>query len=104
MHPAVKPGHTFVLLNKAGEMIWRWDWIGHGKPMYVEVDGGYHERSTWPGEAGPRLALDGDSFDLGVVKAGASIQRTIDSGNEGTQPLEVTIADVRSATKLGCEG
>jgi peroxiredoxin Q/BCP len=38
MHPGVKPGHTFVLVNKAGEMIWRWDWIGHGKPMYVEVD------------------------------------------------------------------
>ena len=52
---------------------------------------------------GPRLALDGDSFNLGDVKAGASIERTVEIRNEGTQPLAVTIADVRSATKLGCE-
>ena len=65
--------------------------------LFVACGGGGETAS------GPRLALDGDSFDLGVVKAGASIQRTIDFGNEGTQPLEVTIADVRSATKLGCE-
>ena len=38
MHPGVKPGHTFVLVNKAGQIIWRWDWIGHGSPMYVDVD------------------------------------------------------------------
>jgi len=65
--------------------------------LFVACGGGGETAS------GPRLALDGDSFDLGVVKAGASIQRTIDFGNQGTQPLEVTIADVRSATKLGCE-
>ena len=52
MHPGVKPGHTFVLVNKAGEMIWRWDWIGHGKPMYVEVDDVYKDVSTWLQKAG----------------------------------------------------
>ncbi len=38
MHPGVKPGHSFVLVDKAGRIIWRWDWPGHGVPMYVEVD------------------------------------------------------------------
>ena len=38
MHPGMKPGHTFVLVDKAGEMVWRWDWPGHGTPMYVDVD------------------------------------------------------------------
>lgn len=47
MHPGVKPGHTFVLINKAGEIIWRWDWIGHGKPMYVEVDALYEDVALW---------------------------------------------------------
>ena len=52
MHPGVKPGHTFVLVNKVGQMIWRWDWIGHGKPMYVEVDDLYKDVSTWLQKAG----------------------------------------------------
>ena len=47
MHPGVKPGHTFVLVNKAGEMIWRWEWIGHGKPMYMETGELYGEVSKW---------------------------------------------------------
>jgi len=38
MHPGMKPGHTFVLVDKAGEMVWRWDWPGHGSPMYVDPD------------------------------------------------------------------
>jgi hypothetical protein len=38
MHPGVKPGHTFVLVLKGGQMSWRWDWFGHGKPMYLEVE------------------------------------------------------------------
>ena len=41
--PGVKPGHTFVLVNKAGRIVWRWDWIGHGKPMYVEADDLYSD-------------------------------------------------------------
>jgi len=65
--------------------------------LFVACGGGGEKAS------GPRLALDGDSFDLGVVKAGGSVERAIDFRNEGTEPLAVTIADVRSATKLGCE-
>lgn len=38
MHPGMKPGHTFVLVLKGGMTSWRYDWFGHGKPMYVEVD------------------------------------------------------------------
>ena len=38
MHPGMKPGHTFVLVDKSGQMVWRWDWPGHGTPMYVDVD------------------------------------------------------------------
>ena len=45
MHPGIKPGHTFVLVDKSGQIIWRWDWPGHGSPMYVEVDGLYKEIS-----------------------------------------------------------
>jgi len=26
MHPGVTPGHTFALVNKAGQIIWRRDW------------------------------------------------------------------------------
>ena len=65
--------------------------------LFAACGGGSEDAS------GPRLALAGDSFDLGEVKAGGSVERMIDFRNEGTQPLEVTIADVRSATKLGCE-
>ncbi len=36
MHPGAKPGHTFVLVDKNGNVIWRFDWGGHGTPMYVE--------------------------------------------------------------------
>ena len=38
MHPGVKPGHTFILVDVNGNVIWRWDWGGHGQAMYVEVD------------------------------------------------------------------
>ncbi len=47
MHPGVKPGHSFILVNKAGQIIWRQDWLGHGKPMYVEVDDLYSEVVKW---------------------------------------------------------
>ena len=65
--------------------------------LFVACGGGSENAS------GPRLALAGDSFDLGVVKAGGSVERTIDFRNEGTQPLEVSITKVRSASKLGCQ-
>ena len=47
MHPGVKPGHTFVLVNKYGKIIWRWDWIGHGSPMYMEADELYQSVAQW---------------------------------------------------------
>ena len=37
MHPGVKPGHTFVLVNKAGQIVWRWDWPSD-MDMYLDVD------------------------------------------------------------------
>lgn len=43
MHPGIKPGHSFVLVNKEGQMVWRWDWPGHGTPMYMDVDELYGE-------------------------------------------------------------
>ena len=52
MHPGAKPGHTFVLVNKYGRIIWRWDWIGHGKPMYMEVDEVFDNLSKWLDQAG----------------------------------------------------
>ncbi len=47
MHPGIKPGHTFALVDKSGQIIWRWDWIGHGQPMYVDVDEIYDDISKW---------------------------------------------------------
>ena len=52
MHPGAKPGHTFVLVNKAGQIIWRSDWMGHGKPMYVEVNQIYKDVAEWLTRAG----------------------------------------------------
>ena len=52
MHPGVKPGHTFVLVNRAGNIIWRWDWIGHGKPMYMDPNELYDFLSEWLQKAG----------------------------------------------------
>lgn len=52
MHPGVKPGHTFVLVNRHGRIIWRWDWIGHGQPMYLEVDELFDSVSEWLKRAG----------------------------------------------------
>ncbi len=47
MHPGIKPGHTFVLVDKGGQIVWRWEWPGHGSPMYVDVDEIYEDVSTW---------------------------------------------------------
>ena len=54
MHPGVKPGHTFILVNKYGRIIWRWDWTGHGKPMYLEVDELFDSVSSWLERAGDK--------------------------------------------------
>ncbi len=48
MHPGVKPGHTFVLVNKAGQIIWRRDWGAmDAGMMYTEVDELYELVSEW---------------------------------------------------------
>lgn len=52
--------------------------------------------------AGPRLLLDGGSFDLGTVKIGELTERSIDFRNGGTEPLEVSIVKVRPAPNADC--
>jgi len=52
MHPGAKPGHSFILVSKEGQIIWRRDWMGHGKPMYYEVDEIYKDVAEWLGKAG----------------------------------------------------
>ncbi len=53
-------------------------------------------------DSAPKLVLDGDSFDLGVVKIGELTERSIDFRNGGSQPLEVTIVKVRPAPNADC--
>lgn len=55
MHPGVKPGHSFILVNKYGRIIWRWDWPGHGTPMYLEVDELYGSVSEALDRAGDQV-------------------------------------------------
>src|SRR4030065_645584 len=26
MHPGIKPGHSFILVDQTGTITWRWDW------------------------------------------------------------------------------
>jgi len=53
MHPGAKPGHSFVLVGKAGQIVWRRDWgfedVGM---MYSEVDEIYKSVSEWLERAG----------------------------------------------------
>ena len=51
---------------------------------------------------GPHLSLDGDSFDLGEIKAGEAVQRLVEFRNEGDAPLTVTIVKVRPAPETAC--
>ncbi len=51
---------------------------------------------------GARLAIDGDSFDLGSVRAGPSVRRAIEFRNTGVAPLEVSIVKVRPAPNAEC--
>src|SRR3989304_2662603 len=55
---------------------------------------------------GARLAIDGDSFDLGRVRTGQSVRRSIEFRNTGVAPLEVSIVKVRPApdAECGCGG
>src|SRR3990172_8314690 len=53
---------------------------------------------------GARLAIDGDSFDLGSIRTGQSVQRSIEFRNTGVAPIEVSIVKVRPAPdgEWGC--
>ena len=51
---------------------------------------------------GPHLSLDGDSFDLGEIKAGEAVQRLVEFRNEGDAPLTVAIVKVRPAPETAC--
>ena len=37
MHPGLKPGHSFILVDRAGIIIWRWDWTADRGTMYLDV-------------------------------------------------------------------
>jgi len=48
MHPGVKPGHTFALVNKAGQIIWRRDWgASDTGMMYTDVEELFELVSEW---------------------------------------------------------
>lgn len=51
---------------------------------------------------GPRLALQGDEFDLGAIGWDRSVERTVSFRNDGQEPLTVTIAKVRPAPDAAC--
>lgn len=51
---------------------------------------------------GPRLALDGDAFEVGDIKVGQVVQRSIEFRNEGDAPLKVSIVKVRPAPDAAC--
>lgn len=52
--------------------------------------------------AGPRLTMDGDSFDLGEVAVGETVERSVEFVNGGDAPLEVSIVKVRPAPDAAC--
>ena len=51
---------------------------------------------------GPRLEMQGRSFDLGDVPATEVVERTIAFRNSGVQPLTVSIVKVRPAPDGDC--
>ena len=51
---------------------------------------------------GARLAIDGDSFELGRIETGQSVRRSIEFRNTGVAPLEVSIVKVRPAPNAEC--
>ena len=52
--------------------------------------------------AGPRLVMDGDSFEMGDIKVGLIMQRSVQFTNGGDAPLEVSIVKVRPAPDAAC--
>ncbi len=46
---------------------------------------------------GPRLVMDGDSFDVGAITVGEEVERTIEFRNGGQESLTVSILEIRPA-------
>ena len=80
---------------------WRWCWLA--APLVIVVAlflaacGGAGAPS-----GGPRLGLDGDEFDLGLIGWDESVERTIPFRNDGQEPLTVSIVKVRPAPDAAC--
>lgn len=51
---------------------------------------------------GARLIIDGDSFDVGTITIGETVERTVEFRNEGQGPLTVSIVKVRPAPDADC--
>ncbi len=55
---------------------------------------------------GPRLALDGDTFDLGMIDLGTSLEKPVERAvafrNEGNEPLTVSIGKIRPGPDADC--
>ncbi len=51
---------------------------------------------------GARLTMDGDSFDVGAITIGETVERTVEFRNEGQEPLTVSIVKVRPAPDADC--
>ena len=52
--------------------------------------------------AGPRLVMDGESFDVGAITIGETVERTVEFRNGGREPLTVSIVKVRPAPDADC--
>ncbi len=52
--------------------------------------------------SGPRLVMERDSFDVGVIRVGETVERTVEFRNEGQEPLMVSIVRVRPAPDADC--
>ena len=86
----------------------RWLIFGAGLAVFVVVMTMVGLQFTMHGDAipeapsGPRLEMDGRSFDLGDVPATEVVERTIPFRNTGIDPLEVSIVKVRPAPDGYC--
>ena len=86
----------------------RWLILGTGITVFVvvmTVVGLQFTTHGAPGSeipSGPRLEMDGRSFDLGDVPATEVVERTIPFRNTGIDPLEVSIDKVRPAPDGDC--
>ncbi len=51
---------------------------------------------------GARLALDGDTFDLGLIGLDETVERAVEFRNEGNEPLTVSIVKIRPSPNADC--